>query len=314
MMRLACLIAVPTLLAAQTPEELFQQRKLPDARAAFQAQLAKDKNDANALYHLGRIAALEGKRGEAVDWLEKAVKRNDTSATYHYWLGSALGDEAQNANKLRQPFLARRVKSEFERAVQLDPKMLEPRAGLVDFYSIAPGIMGGSMDKAKEQAVEIGKMNPMRGHWSLARILTRQKDMAGAEREYRAAIAAAPDSSVGYSFLGQLLRSQGRWDEAFETYEQHMKARPDDPAPHANWGVTAAGSGKNLERGERELKYWLEHRPPAAPTVVQSGIHFQLGRIYEQQGKKELAKESFAESLKLNPQNQDAKKALAALK
>jgi len=304
---------VPALLAAQTPEELFQQRKLPEARAAFQAQLSKDKNDAHALYYMGRIAALENKSGEAVDWFEKAVKRADSNATYHLWLGNALGEEAQKANKFRQPFLARRVKSEFERAVQLDPKMLDARQGLVDFYSIAPGIMGGSMEKAKEQVAEIGKLNPMRGHWSMARLLARQKDMAGAEREYRAAIAAAPDSSLGYSYLGQLLRSQGRWDEAFETYEQHMKARPDDPSPHANWGVTAAMSGKNLERGERELKYWLEHRPPTASTVIQSGIHFQLGRIYQQQSSTELAKQQFAESLRLNPQNQDAKKALAAL-
>jgi hypothetical protein len=36
------------------------------------------------------------------------------------YLGNALGEEAGKANKLRQPMLARRLKSEFERAIALD--------------------------------------------------------------------------------------------------------------------------------------------------------------------------------------------------
>src|SRR6185503_1595694 len=143
---------------------LIDQRKLDEARPQVQAMLAKDKNDANAMFLMGRIFEAEGKSGDAVDWYEKAVKRDETNARYHLGLGNALGTEAQNASKFRQPFLARRVKSEFERAVALDPKMIDAREGLVGFYSQAPGFMGGDMDKAKAQAVEIGKMDKLRGH------------------------------------------------------------------------------------------------------------------------------------------------------
>lgn len=314
MMRLAILIALPAFLAAQTPEQLFEQRRFDEARSAFQAQLAKDKNDANALYYMGRIAKEQGKSSEAVDWFEKAVKRNDASALHHFWLGSALGDEAQKASKFRQPFLARRVKNEFERAVQLDPKMLEPRDGLVDFYSMAPGIMGGSMDAAKEQAGELVKLAAIRGQLAYARIAQRQKDPVAEEAAYKAAIASAPDSARGYYSLAAFYRRQSKWNDAFAIYEQLLKAKPDEMTARAGWGFTAAQSGTNLERGERELKLFLANLPKNAAFQTIAAAHFRLGQIYERTSRKELARGEYTEAVRINPQLVDAKKALDALK
>jgi len=45
-----------------------------------------------------------------------------------------------------------------------------------------------------------------------------------------------------------------------------------------------------------------------------SNAHWRLGQIYEKTGRKELAKAEYGEALKLNPQNQNAKKSLEALK
>jgi tetratricopeptide (TPR) repeat protein len=313
MSRFGILVCLPALLAAQTPEQLFEQRRFDEARAAFEAQLAKNKNDANALYYMGRIADAQDKSGQAVDWFEKAVKRDESNALYHFWLGSALGDEAQNANKIRQPFLARRVKGAFERAVQLDPKMIQPREGLVDFYSIAPGIMGGSMDAAKAQAAEMVQLNAYRGHLAFARIALRQKDVAGEEAAYKAAIAAAPDTTGAQYNLAAFYRRHSRWDDAFATYERLMQAHPDEVIARAAWGFTAAQSGTNLERGEREIRYFFENLPTDVPTQTVAAAHFRLGQIYERTARRDSAKARYAEAVKLNPRNQDAKKALDAL-
>lgn len=313
-MRLALLLSFPAILAAQTPEQLFQERRLDEAKVAFQALLAKNRNDANALYYMGRIADAQNKTGEAIEWFEKAVKQNEQSALYHFWLGNVLGDAAQNASKLRQPFLARRVKNEFERAVQLDPKMVQPRLGLVDFYSIAPGVMGGSMEKAKEQAREIIKMDALQGHFAVARIAGREKNTAAEEAAYKAAVAAAPDSAQPYYSLGSFYRRHGRWDEAFATYEQRMKLAPDDVTARAVWGITAAQSGRNVERGEHELKNFLANTPKEAAPQTISAVHFRLGQIYEKSARKELARAEYAAAVNANPQNQDAKKALNGLK
>lgn len=314
-MRLTAFLAVlPVALGAQAPEQLFQERRFNEARAAFLTKLAKDKNDATAMYFLGRIADSENKTGEAIDWFEKAVKRDDKNALYHFWLGSAVGDEAQHASKLRQPFLARRVKAEFERAVQLDPTMLDARFGLVDFYTMAPGFMGGSMEKAKEQAAEIVKLNPMRGHLAGARIAEREKDLAAAEREFQAAVTAAPDGAQAYYSLASFYRRQTKWDQAFATYERLMKAKPDDIVAHLGWGAVSALSGKSYDRGERELKFFLANAPKDMIIQNMSGAHFRLGQIYEKTARRDQARAEYAEALKINPQNQDAKKALDALK
>jgi tetratricopeptide (TPR) repeat protein len=205
------------------------------------------------------------------------------------------------------------VKSEFERAVALDPKMVDARMGLVDFYSIAPGIMGGSIDKAKEQAAEISKLNPLRGHFALARVAERQKDLATAEREYKAAIEAEPDSANAYYLLATSYRNQSRWDEAFALYDELIKRRPDEMAVHLTWAGTAAQSGKHLERGEREARWYLENaKDQPAPNI--SNAHWRLGQIFEQTARKDLARTQYTEALKVNPQNQNARRSLDALK
>lgn len=80
------------------------------------------------------------------------------------------------------------------RAVQLDPSNVGAREGPVSFYVQAPGVMGGSIAKAREQAEAIAKINPMRAHFARASIAANQKDLATAERELRAAVDENPDS------------------------------------------------------------------------------------------------------------------------
>ena len=313
---LLALLLFPVALSAQTPTaaELFAARKLDEAKAAYQAILAKDRNNADALFHMGRIADIQEKPGEAVDWYEKAVKQDEGNALYHFWLGSALGDEAQKASKLRQPFLARRVKSEFERAVALDPKMLDARFGLVDFYSIAPGIMGGSMDKAREQAAEIGKLNGMRGHMARARIAQREKNDTAMIAAYEAAIAAAPDSTPAYYNLQAFYRGKQRWPEALAVMDRLIKARPDEAPAHAWYGIISANGGIEMERGERELKWYLANPVPNDSPRSTANVTFRLGTIYEKTGRKEEARAAYNEALRIVPDHAEAKKALAALK
>lgn len=300
---------------AGTTQTMYQERKYDEARAETQAHLKQNPGDAAALYCMGRIATAQDKSGEAVDWFEKAVKIDDRNSLYHLWLGQALGSEAQRANKLRQPFLGRRVKSEFERAVALDPTSIDARHGLIQFYAVAPGIVGGSMEKAKAQAAEIAKLNAMRGHIELAVLLEREKDYTAAELEYVAAVTVAqPDSLVAPLTLGAYYQRRQKWDEAFELYGRLIKEKPDNIAAHLGYARISALSGKNLERGESELKTILADPPKDWTPATLSAVHTRLGTIYEKQGRKELARAEYDRAVSLNAKNEEAKKALLALK
>jgi tetratricopeptide (TPR) repeat protein len=185
---------------------------------------------------------------------------------------------------------------------------------LIQFYSIAPGIMGGSMERAKAEAAEIQKFNAMRGRLEMAALFEREKKAAAAESTYKAAVDASPDSVAGYYGLGAFYQRQSRWDDAFATYERLIQLKPSEVVAHYQYGRTAALSGKNLERGERELKSLLDEPPKDFSALSFAATHLRLGTIYEKQGKTDLARSAYEESVKLNPKSEEARKALAALK
>ena len=55
-------------------------------------------------------------------------------------------DRVRPSSVFRQATLARHTRDEFERAVQLDPNHLEARYALVQFYILAPAIVGAIED------------------------------------------------------------------------------------------------------------------------------------------------------------------------
>ena len=125
---------------------------------------------------------------------------------------------------------------------------------MIQFYAQAPGVMGGSLDKAKEQAREIERLNAMRGHVEMAQLLeNKDKDLAGAEREYTAAMTAAPDSTLGYNNLASFYRRQKKYAEGIVVYERLLKARPDAITTHRTW-YSLALSGRDLDAASTRSK------------------------------------------------------------
>jgi tetratricopeptide (TPR) repeat protein len=295
-------------------QKLINDQKYDEAKSETQALLKKNDRDDAALHCMGRILVAQDNAKDAIEWFEKAVAANDKVSAHHLWLANSVGEIAQTASKFKQPFMARRIKNEFDRAAQLDPTSIDARHGLIQFYSVAPGVMGGSMDKAKDQAREIGKLNAMRGHIEMGALLDREKDVAGAEKEFTAAVAALPDSTAGYNSLANFYRRQKRYAEAVSTYDNLLKRRPDAINAHINIGWTLSQSGQGLDRAEHEAKQWLAAPPAETSQPTLSFGHFVLGSIYEKQAKKDAARAEYQQSVTINPRNTDAKKALDGLK
>jgi tetratricopeptide (TPR) repeat protein len=305
-----------TGLAQCTPavQRLVDERKFDEARGQIQSALSRTPNDDQVIHCLGTLSMAMDRPRSAVSSFEQAIKLNDKSSAHHVWLGDALGSIADSTSKLKQPFLARRIKSEFERAVELDPRNIQARHGLIQFYTLAPRVMGGSMDKAREQAREIGKVNVVRGHFEMATILFDDKKGGEAEAEYVAAVTEAPDSAVAYRALGAFYQGRQRWPDAFATYDKLLARFPSDPMAPFQIGRTAALSGQLLDRGEAALVAWIANPPKNAATATLAAAHQLLGMILEKQGKKELARSEYNQALAINPNSRAAKESLAALK
>ena len=100
---------------------------------------------------------------QAAAWLERAIALDGTQATYYLWLGRTYGYQAQHAPAGAQFFLARKVRTCLEKAVELNPELVEARVDLLSFYLQAPSLVGGGVEKAKLQAAEIAKRDPAQG-------------------------------------------------------------------------------------------------------------------------------------------------------
>lgn len=301
---------------ARRAAALFERGDYAGAKAASTTGLGEGV-DPRASYYLGRIAVVEDRPEEAVGWFERAIKADGRTAEFHTWLGIALGLQAREGGRFRQAMLASRAKSEFERAVGIDPRNIGAHEGLVQFYAIAPGIAGGSMRRAREHAAQIARVSPMRGHLANGTILERDKNFAGAEGEYLAASSIARDSAAPYLALGALYQRMERWDRAFESYERALAAPgveyPEQLSAQYQFGRVGALSGLRLEESERSLKLWLDRAPAGSSPRRVARTRARLGMVYARQGRSDLARAEFEAALKLNGKDADAKEGLAKL-
>jgi Tfp pilus assembly protein PilF len=271
-LQLAVLAALATVTVAQTP--LIEQ---------------------------GRAALGRGDDDAAIEILEKAVAQSPKSAEAHYCLGNAYGSKAQKGGMLGAVTYGPKLKGEFETAVELDPTHVEARYALVQLYAGAPAMMGGSFDKALEQATAIKALDPIVGHRAYAFVYTQQKKPDLAKNEYVDAIREQPDSAKAHSYFGQYLVSvEKNYSAAFVEFETALKLDPKYMAAFYHLGRTAALADTNLVRGEASLKKYLDYKPrEKEPTLANA--NYYMGAIYEKEGKKPEAKRSYQAALKLNP-------------
>ena len=289
---------------AAPPREALTQRL---AQATSAAQVAR------ASFLRGCDQWAGGRDDKAAAEFEKAVKADTTSAVYEFWLGRVYGTQAQKANILRQPSLAKRIKAHFERAVALDSNYLDARDGLMQFYLQAPGIAGGSLDKAKAQAAEIAKRNPYRGGFASATIARHVKDTAAVTREYQALIAQFPDSTGAYYSLLNVAAARKDYPLAWRTVEQLQHAQPKNAVGLFILGRIAAESGERLDKGEQALRDYLAYQPaPNEPN--HASAHWRLGMILEKRGSRDAAKSEYQATLAADPKHKGALDGMARLK
>lgn len=300
--------------ATETGVREFVAQRYPAARAALESAVRQDPSDARAAAFLGRVFFEENEPERAAAWLEKAAALDPASSAHPYWLGRALAQQAIRSSMFVRATLAGRIRRAFQRSVDLDPANLDARIGLVEFYLRAPGFMGGSLARAKTEAEEVRRRDPLRGHRAMARLYEQQKRWDLAAAEYRQAIAEFPSSREPYVWMERGAIDRKDWESAFASMDRLRETFPDDALPLYETGRIAGLSGRQLERGEESLRRYLAGRPPRDPEPSVALAHAQLARIAEKRGDRSVARREAAEALRLDPGLLDAREAAARLR
>lgn len=223
-------------------------------------------------------AFARGDADAAVTGYEKAAALAPADSNLQLRLGDAYGLAAQKAGMFSKLGFAKKARGAYEKAVQLDPRNLDARQSLLSFYQMAPSVMGGGLDKAREQAAAIRTLDAVRGHVAFGMIALAEKKYSDAATEFEAALLTAPDD---YAALFQI-------------------------------GKTAALSGERLDRGDAALRRCLAMTPPAG-APGHDAVHWRLGIIHEKRGDRAAARSAYEAALKVNPKFPQAREALEKL-
>jgi len=291
------ILACPLVLAAQTPQALLAAGRADQALEALDQQI-RTTPTAEA-YNLLCRAHFEIENWDAgIPSCEKAVSMAPDNGLYHLWLGRIYGEKADHAGFLSAAGLAKKVRAEFERAVELTPNSWEARSDLAEFYLEAPAIVGGGKDKARAQADLLMPLNPAIGHWVRARIAERGKDNVAAEQEYRAAIAASQGGARAWVNLAGFFRRTNRPDEM----EQALRTMESRPPDHSGALLDGAGmllrTGRDYPMGIRFLRTYVA----SSFTVEEAPVfkaYYVLGQLLEKQGNSPAAAEQYRAALAL---------------
>lgn len=268
---------------------------------------------ADDLRQRGQTLLRDGKLDEAVEVLEQAVELAPNDAAAHHLLGAAYGRKAGAGSMFTKMRLASDVKEHFERAVELAPEDVEYRESLIQFYAQAPAVAGGGIDKAKAQALEIGKRDAVRGRMAeglVARVAGKPDE---ALAHYRAAYALRPDDARLGVQLGIYLQELKRWDEAFGHFQLVVSRMPEAMPAWYQLGRTSVLANARHAEGEAALKRYLGWTPTAQDPPL-AAARWRLGMLYEQMKKPAEARAEYQAALKLDPEHAEAKAALRKLK
>ena len=281
------------------------------AIATFKNAVAQNAKNAEAYYWLGRAYFESRDLKNAMEQLEKANELDAKISAYHYWLARAYGDEA---DRERSFFLARKVKKEFETAVQLDGSNIKARRDLEEFNIQAPWVVGGNKDAAREQVEAITAIDPVQGHLARAVYdIEVQKKIDLALNEYKMALAAHPGNIDPYVEMAEAYRQLNRPEDIGPALEAAEKVKPGDPRIGYYRAVQHILSNSQIQAAEPLLKAYLANTPERTDWPSHASARVWLGRLYEQEGKRQDAAEQYREALQLQPGNKEAKEKLQKL-
>lgn len=245
--------------------------------------LSQNPADAEALNLRCRVFYEEQLWDQAISDCEAAVKASPADSDFHLWLGRAYGQKAAHISLVSAFKLARKVASEFQQAVQLDPRNAAALSDLGEFDVDAPGIVGGGINRAEALVPELQTLSPAAALALQARIAEARKDYPAAESSLKAAISQSSYPSSAWIDLASFYRRRGRLDDMLSAI--HTGAALD-----SHHGAALVDAASNLTAAHREpqtavqlLQLYLNSRAQTedAPAFA---VRAQLAGILADQG------------------------------
>jgi tetratricopeptide (TPR) repeat protein len=298
LLALALSLTSGSAVAEMAAQSLLSEGRVDVAIASLREHLRAQPNDAQAYHLLCRAHYSLQQWDRAISAARKAVALDPNNSDYHLWLGRSYGEKAEHSSWLTAISLARKVRSEFEIAVQLDSRNVAAQSDLAEFYMEAPAFLGGGKDKARAQAQRLSTMDPGAAHWVKASLAERDHDWAQAESEYRAAIQSSGNQAQYWLTLASFYRRRGQLDNMEDAVNRASNAEVNASDVWVDAAEILFRAGRNFPGAIEFLRRYLDsnHTSADAPPFQ---AHYLLGSILEKQGDRQAAAEEYRAALAL---------------
>ncbi len=283
--------------AANSARDLLAAGRVDEAITALQGQISARPDNAESYNLLCRAYFSVGDWDRAVSYCDKAVHLEPNNSRYHLWLGRAFGEKANRSSFWTAAGLAKKLRSELERAVALDPSNIDARTDLAEFYLEAPGIVGGGQDKARAAAATLATMNPAKAHWVKARMAEKNKDATTAEKEYRLELETSRGSADAWLDLALFYRRNGRLENMEDAINRAAGVEIGRPDVLVDASETLIRAGRNFPFAIQLLRRYLSSSMVEEAPAFKA--HYLLGTLLEKQGDKQSAAQEYRASLSL---------------
>lgn len=300
--------------------------ELAAARKVLESQAAREPKEARWAYALAHVANAEAeqtqgdagknKRKEALERFTRAAELQPGNADNQFWLGSAAFDHIDDVGMLSKMSLASDGRKAFEKAIALDPGHVAARVGLSQFLLNAPGIAGGSVEKAKAQGDALmtlpGKRGEFQGRMVLAGIAAHEENWDEMSRQMTAAETAPGDGADPVAAMRSqawfLLNRKKDPHAALPVVTRYVKAAPADD-------LTALYLDGEVKR---QLGQCADALPRFDQVIAKfagaRGSRWGAAVCREQLGQKDAARRDYDEYARRFPDDDRAKEAKAAIK
>jgi non-specific serine/threonine protein kinase len=192
----------------------------------------------------------------------------------------------------------------FQQAIDRDPNYALAYAGLADCYFVTffnnfTISQAESAAKSRAAATKALDLDPSLAetHVSMGQVLEIfDWDFAGAERQFRRALAINPGYAIGLQWYAELLENMARYDEALPMIRRAQEADPFSLVINAVHGQILSRSGRTKEAVAQFQKTLdLERNFPLG--------HFLFGLALVRDGKNEEAVKEFEQAVQSSPES-----------
>jgi len=294
--------------APQSPAPFIQmgniqlaQKHYADAVKFYQQALDKDPSSSDGLSGVMNTYFADKQPDKAIAAANAQIAKSPNNTNFYDLLGTALFNGKKDLAG---------AETALQKAIDLDKNNVDAveKLGKVQ-------VQQGSIDKALALYQQSVKDHPREITFYIlsGELYELQKDWDHAKDMYQQALVISPDHPLASNNLAYVILQQGgNVDVAMGLAQTARRGMPDSPqaADTLGWAFYQKGIYQSaINQFQEALRLGAKSGAPE-----DADLHYHLGLAYQKDNKSSLARQQLEKAIKINPKNEDARKALSELR